>query len=81
MVTGKLVEKTVTKKEGKETKIYDLVVASAKSEDGKALDELKGKKLRVARKAKMDLAAFAGKDVTISGALVSARRLEAESIK
>jgi hypothetical protein len=81
-VTGKLEEKKISKKDGTEGVVLEITVVTAKSEDGKALDGLTGKTLRVAAgKANMKLASFAGKEVTISGTAISGRRLKAASIK
>ena len=81
VVTGKLEEKTVTNKKGKEVKAFELVVASAKGEDGKALPDLAGKTLRVGHTKDLKLAPFAGKEVTITGTLINNKQLKPESIK
>jgi hypothetical protein len=81
VVTGKLEEKTMTNKKGKEVKVFDVVVASAKSDDGKDMKKLAGKSLRVAHKKGLKLAPFVGKDVTVSGMLIDHKRLLPESIK
>ena len=80
-VTGKLDAKTATNKKGKEVKIFDLVVAQAKAADGKAMDGLKGKTLRVAPKKGLAVPTFVGKDVTISGMLINHKKLVPDSIK
>lgn len=88
-VTGKLEVKTGKNKKGEELKnkkgepikVLTLTVAKAAGEDGKALDNLTGKKLRVAGKKGLDLASQAGKEVTIKGTLVNGKRLAADSVK
>ncbi len=81
VVTGKLTEKTVTNKQGKERKTLEIIVATAKTADGKAVDELSGKTLRVAPKKGLKVSDFVGKDVTISGTVLNNKRLQADSIK
>jgi hypothetical protein len=80
-VSGKLAEKTAKNKKGKEVKVFDLTVASAKAADGKALDALNGKSVRVVRKEGVKLTDYVGKDVTITGTLVNNRRLIVDAIK
>jgi len=81
-VSGKLAEKAVqNKKTGKEMKVFDLTVSQAKHADGKPMDALKGKTVRVTQKKELKLADYAGKDVTINGTLVNNRRLIVDTIK
>jgi hypothetical protein len=79
VVKGKL---ACTKKmvKGKEVNVCMLTVSEAKGADGKALDALKGKALRVGGKG-LKLAQFDGKDVEISGVVINDKRIRAESIK
>lgn len=80
-VTGKLTEKTAKNKQGKEVKVFELAVAGAKNADGKPMDKLKGKTVRVAQKKGLKLADHVGKDVTINGTLINNRRLVVDTIK
>ena len=80
-VTGKLVAKKFKNKQGEEKDGYAVTVASAKAADGKALDTLKGKELRVGAKNVPNVATFVGKDVTISGTVINDKVIRADSIK
>jgi hypothetical protein len=80
-VTGKLEVKKFKNKKGVEMDGLVLTVATAKAADGKALDNLKGKTLRVAGKKGGNTKSFAGKDVTINGTIFNNRRLSVDTIK
>ena len=80
-VSGKLDTKTVTNKRGREVKAFQLAVSQAKDADGKSLDGLKGKTLRVVPNKGVDIAVHVGKEVTVTGTLINNKRLVAESIK
>lgn len=80
-IAGKLATKKVKNKQGKEVDALIITVTSAKSADGKALDAMKGKTLRVAGKKELNLKSYVGKDVTVNGTVVNGRRLNVASIK
>ncbi len=81
-VTGKLETKQVTnKKTGKAQDVLVLTVATATGPDGKSMEALKGKPLRVGGKKELNLKSFAGKDVSIDGTIVNKRRLQVSTIK
>lgn len=80
-VKGKVATKTVmNKKTGKERTVFTIAVTEAKGEDGKALDNLKGKTLAITGQKQPAMDKFVGKDVEIKGE-AGARRIKAESIK
>lgn len=80
-MAGKLEEKTGKNKKGEEVKFFAMTVSQAKADDGKCMEAMKGKTVRVAGKKGMKLADYAGKDVTVKGLLVNGKRLIAESVK
>ena len=81
-ITGKITTKKVTnKKTGKEVEAAFITVASAKGADGKALDNLKGKELRIQGHKGLDLKSHIGKDATITGTVVNDHRVVVESVK
>ncbi|HPO12910.1 MAG TPA: hypothetical protein PLI09_05660 [Candidatus Hydrogenedentes bacterium] len=80
-VTGKIETKVVKNKKGEEKEACFIVVSSAKSADGKALDNLKGKKLRIATKQTADVKKLAGKEAVVMGTIINNRALKMESVK
>ncbi|MBI5094638.1 MAG: hypothetical protein HZB26_19660 [Candidatus Hydrogenedentes bacterium] len=80
-VKGRVESKTVTnKKTGKEVKVFMLSVAEAKGDDGKPVESMKGKTLRIGGQKPDVLEKFVGKDAEIKGE-ANTKRIKAESIK
>lgn len=80
-VTGKIETKVVKNKKGDDKEVCFIVVSSAKSADGKALDNLKGKKLRIATKQTADVKKLVGKEAVLTGMIINNRVLKMESVK
>lgn len=81
-VSGKLETKQVkNKKSGKMQDVLILTVSSATGPDGKSMDGLKGKPLRVIGNKELNVKSHAGKDVTLDGKIVNQRRLVVSAIK
>ena len=85
-VKGKVSSKTVNRK-GKDVKMFEITVTEAKGADGKAMDDLKGKALRLGPHDKAaEFEKFDGKDAEATGSVAEGRRagtkiLRVESIK
>jgi hypothetical protein len=84
VVKGKLSSKMM-KIRDKDREVFEIAVTEAKGADGKAMDDLKGKPLRVGSRDKAEeIKKFVGKDAEIAGTLVESPRgkvLRVESIK
>jgi len=77
-VKGKVETKMVKNKKGAEVKAFTVTVNEAKSDDGKVMEKLKGKTLRIV--GQKDLDKFVGKDVEIKGE-TNGKRIKAASVK
>jgi glucose/arabinose dehydrogenase len=81
VVDGKIETKAAKNKKGKEVTHCLIVVSSAQGADGKAIDALKGKTLRVVGKKVEEVKKHVGKTVKLSGEVFENKRLRVDSIK
>lgn len=80
-VTGKIECKMVKNRKGEEKEACLVTVSCAKGVDGKALDNLKGKTLRIIGKKAAEAKKLAGKETVLTGAIADNKRLILETAK
>ena len=80
-VTGKIESKTIKNKKGADVEMCRVMVSSAKGADGKPLDALKGKLLRVVGPKLADVQKLAGKEAELTGTAVNGKRIKVDAVK
>jgi len=81
VVKGKVECKAAKNKRDQEVKRCTIAVSEAKGADGKPIDALKGKSLRVGGPKAAEAEKFAGKEAEIKGSVILNERIRLESIK
>lgn len=81
IVKGTIEAKTVKDKKGQEVKVYLIKVAEAKDADGKVVDSLTGKKLRIAGLKPQAAEELVGKETELKGIVVNGKRLVVKRAK
>ena len=78
---GTVEAKTVKDKKGQEVKVYLIKVAEAKDADGKVVDSLTGKKLRIGGLKPQAAEELVGKETELKGIVVNGKRLVVKRAK
>jgi len=81
VVKGKVECKSAKNRRDQEVKRCTIAVSEAKGADGKPIDALKGKSLRIAGPKAAEAEKFADKEAEIKGSVVQNERIRLESIK
>jgi pyruvate/2-oxoglutarate dehydrogenase complex dihydrolipoamide acyltransferase (E2) component len=81
VVSGKIETKVTEKRKGKEVKRCLIQVSEAKGADGKAIDALKGKSLRVVGPKVADVEKLVGKNAELTGKVIDGKRIQVETVK